>query len=96
MPPHKDGSFIIGRYIENLGDVTDGRTYVLLTRNEGVVYKRLNKNGKNRLMLLSDNAFYKPYEVKVSEILEIWEYTCSIATSEFTPDDFSPQSIRLC
>ena len=47
-----------------------------------------------RLMLQSDNAFYKPYEVKVSEILEIWEYTCSIATSEFTPDDFNPQSIK--
>jgi hypothetical protein len=35
------------------------------------VYKRLNKNGKNALMLHSDNTIYLPYEIKASEILEI-------------------------
>ena len=45
-------------------------------------------------MLQSDNTFYKPYEVKFSEILEIWEYTCSIAAEEFTPDDSSSENIK--
>lgn len=94
MPPHKDGSFIIGRYIENLREVRDGRTYVLLTKEEGIVYKRLNKNGMSSLVLSSDNTFYEPYSVKVSDVLEIWEYACSIATNEFEPDDSGPQSIR--
>jgi hypothetical protein len=94
MPPHKDGSFIIGRYVEQLGHITDGRTYILLTRNQGIVYKRLNKNGKNNLVLKSDNAFYEPYSIKASDVLEVWEYACSIATSEFDPDEMSPQSIR--
>ena len=94
MPPHKEGSFIIGRYVEQLGDVRDGKTYILLTKNEGIVYKRLNKNGKNSLMLISDNTFYEPYSVKASDVLEIWEYACSIATAEFEPDSLSPQSIR--
>ena len=94
MPPHKDGSFVIGRYVESLGEVRDGRTYILLTKNEGIVYKRLNKNGQNSLMLISDNTFYEPYKVKASDVLEIWEYACSIATKEFEPDDMSPQSIR--
>ena len=94
MPPHKDGSFIIGRYIENLGEVLDGKTYVLLTRNEGIVYKRLNRNGQNAFVLQSDNSYYKPYDIKASEILEIWEFACSIATKEFLPDDFSPESVR--
>jgi len=93
MPPHNDGSFIIGKYVESLGEVRDGRTYVLLTKTEGIVYKRLNKNGKNSLMLISDNAFYDPYTVKASDVLEIWEYACSIATKEFEPDD-SPETIR--
>lgn len=93
MPPHRDGSFIIGKYIENLGEVRDGRTYVLLTKTEGIVYKRLNKNGKNSLVLKSDNTFYEPYSVKASDVLEIWEYACSIATNEFEPDD-SPETIR--
>ena len=94
MPPHSEGSFIVGRYVENLGEVRDGKTYILLTRDEGIVYKRLNKNGKNSLMLISDNTFYDPYTVKASDILEIWEYACSIATKEFEQDNLDPQSIR--
>lgn len=94
MPPHRDGSFIIGKYVESLGEVRDGRTYILLTKNEGIVYKRLNKNGKNSLVLTSDNTFYEPYLVKASDILEVWEYACSIATNEFEPDSLEPQSIR--
>lgn len=87
MPPHKEGSFIVGKYVEKLGDVMDGRTYIVVTRNHGIVYKRLNKNGKNTLMLQSDNPIYSPYEVRASEIMEIWEYSCSIATKEFEPED---------
>ncbi|WP_339656780.1 helix-turn-helix domain-containing protein [Flavobacterium frigidarium] len=94
MPPHKSGFYIVGRYVESLGEVRDGKTYILLTKNEGIVYKRLNKNGKNALVLHSDNAYYKSYEVKASEILEIWEFACSLATEEFTPDDLTPESLK--
>ncbi|MFC6096425.1 XRE family transcriptional regulator [Flavobacterium qiangtangense] len=93
MPPHKEGSFIVGKYVEKLGDVMDGKTYILLTKNEGIVYKRLNKNGRN-LTLQSDNRVYRPYEVKASEILEIWEYACSIATKEFLPDDLGTENVK--
>jgi hypothetical protein len=94
MPPHREGSFVIGQYVEQLGDVRDGKTYILLTKNEGIVYKRLNRNGKNSLKLVSDNTFYEPYSVKASDVLEVWEYACSIATTEFEPDEMTPQSIR--
>jgi hypothetical protein len=71
-------------------------TYIVITKSQGIVYKRLNKNGRNALMLHSDNTIYLPYEIKASEILEIWEYACSIATNEFTPDDLSAESLRIC
>lgn len=82
MPPHEEGSIIIGRYIENLGDVRDGKTYILITVSEGMVYKRLNKNKKNILIVESDNNFYPTYEIKVSDILEIWEFVCNIGTND--------------
>jgi transcriptional regulator with XRE-family HTH domain len=82
MPPHEDGSIIIGRYVETLGEVLDGKTYIFITKNEGMVYKRLNKNKKNELVLESDNRLYPSYEVKASDILEIWEYECSIARTD--------------
>jgi hypothetical protein len=34
--PHKSGFFIVGRYVEKLGDVMDGKTYILLTKNKGL------------------------------------------------------------
>ena len=94
MPPHRDGSFIVGKYVENLGEVRDGKTYIVLTKNDGIVYKRLNRTGKNKLVLKSDNIIYQPYEIGMSEILEIWEYACSFATSEFEPDDLGIENIR--
>lgn len=94
MPPHRDGSLIVGRYLENLSEIADGKTYVLLTENDGVVYKRMRGSGEGRYLLSSDNEFYAPYEIDASSILEVWAYAASISTHEFEPDDLSPQSIR--
>ena len=94
MPPHKEGSFVVGEYIERLDDVVDGKTYILITKTNGIVYKRLNKKGKNLLIAKSDNTIYEPYEVKASEILEIWRYSCSIATQEFEQDDLGVLSVK--
>ncbi|MCG9790871.1 XRE family transcriptional regulator [Flavobacterium algicola] len=94
MPPHQDGDIIVGRYVERLGEVLDGKTYILITRSEGMVYKRLNKNKKNALAVASDNYFYPPYEVKASDILEIWEYQCSIARSDKKTEELESTSIK--
>ncbi|AWA30749.1 XRE family transcriptional regulator [Flavobacterium magnum] len=94
MPPHKEGSFIVGQYIERLTDVIDGKTYILITKNDGIAYKRLKKNSASSLTAQSDNTIYEPYEVKASEVLEIWQYACSIATQEFEQDDFGVMSVK--
>ena len=94
MPPHQDGSFIIAKFIEDHREVKIGKTYVLLTLNEGIVYKRIAGKEKKSVLLSSDNAFYEPYQVNFSEILEIWEYASSIATKEFEPDDLNAESIK--
>ena len=94
MPPHEDGSIIVGRYIEKLGEVMDGKTYIFITKNEGMVYKRLNKNKKNALVLESDNSFYPAYEVKASDILEIWEYECNIGRSDRKPEISETVSVK--
>jgi transcriptional regulator with XRE-family HTH domain len=96
MPPHKEGSFIVGKYIDRISDVQDGKTYVVLSKSEGIVYKRIYRKNKkeNTLVLHSDNPVYKPYEIKSQDILEIWEYAASIATKEFQPEDLNYESIR--
>jgi transcriptional regulator with XRE-family HTH domain len=94
MPPHEDGSIIIGRYVETLGEVLDGKTYIFITKNEGMVYKRLNKNKKNSLVLESDNRLYPDYEIKASDILEIWEYECSIGRNDKKPKIKEPLGVE--
>ncbi|MBX2953896.1 MAG: LexA family transcriptional regulator [Leadbetterella sp.] len=94
MPPHSEGSFIIGKYVERKDDLKEGKTYVFITRHEGISYKRLGKKKRNSLLLSSDNPFYMPYEVDLADLLEVWEFACSIATSEAQPDDLRPQTIR--
>lgn len=96
MPPHNDKSFIVGKYIEKLADIKDGRTYVVLSKNDGIVYKRLYRKPKRETIFLfhSDNAIYKPYEVKASEILEVWQHVCSFCTSEFQPDDLGVMNVK--
>jgi transcriptional regulator with XRE-family HTH domain len=89
MLPLVPGTVIIGSYVEQLRDIKSGKTYVLVTSTEGVVYKRvfnyLDENGK--LFFVSDNEHYKPYEVKGGDVLEIWEAKAFISTDFPNPKD---------
>lgn len=95
MLPMKDGSFVVGRYVEDRSDIRNGRTYVLLTLNDGMVYKRVHNHIASRgtLELVSDNKSYQPYEVPISEVLELWEFTCAIQTQEYSPEELKLDSI---
>jgi transcriptional regulator with XRE-family HTH domain len=94
MLPVKDGSFVVAKYVENMLDVKDGRTYIVLTKDDGLVYKRLYNNKKdNRLILQSDNKSYMPYEVNMEDVLELWEFTCCINTQEYSEKELKLSSI---
>lgn len=94
MPPHKEGSFVVGEYVERINEIIDGKTYILITKSNGMSYKRVFKKDKNSLMAHSDNTIYEPYEVLYSDLIEIWRYSCSIATQEFEPDDLGALSVK--
>lgn len=89
MLPLISGTIVIGTYVDQLQDIKSGRTYVLVTQTEGVVYKRvfnyLAENGK--LFLVSDNEVYKPYEIRAEEVLEVWEAKAFISTDFPNPGD---------
>jgi transcriptional regulator with XRE-family HTH domain len=74
MLPTPSGSIIIGEKVSNLDDVKNNSAYIVLSRTEGVVYKRIVKNNrnKNKIMLVSDNPVFQPYQVNASDILELW------------------------
>ena len=91
----REGAFVVGKFVESTDHLRDGQTYVVVTHNEGLVYKRVYRNvqNKNVLIFKSDNAFYAPYEVRVDEVIELWEYTCKIDMQNYANDDLNLQSI---
>lgn len=95
MLPVKDGAFVVAKFIEDFKEVKDGRTYIVLTKEDGLVYKRVYNRMKDRksLLLYSDNKTYAPYEVKIGDVLELWEFTCCINTQEYDKDELKLSSI---
>lgn len=74
MLPTPSGSIIVCEKIEDLNDVKNDQPYIVVSRNEGIVYKRVEKNNryKNKLTLVSDNPQYQPYQINTEDVAELW------------------------
>ncbi len=75
MLPIESGTIVIGQYVESVADIKSGKTYILVTESEGVVYKRVFNyiEEKQKLFLVSDNKTFTPYEIHMDDVVEIWE-----------------------
>lgn len=83
MLPIESGSIVIASYVENLGEIKNNRTYVIVGKNEGLVYKRVVRNEDRRsLILISDNPLYAPYEIGYEDVSEIWQYYAHLSFSD--------------
>lgn len=75
MLPTPSGSVIVGEKVDNMEEIKNNTACIVISRHEGIVYKRIQKNGrqKNKLTLVSDNPVFHPYTVNAEEILEMWQ-----------------------
>lgn len=75
MMPTPSGSVIVGEKVEDLDEVKNNNTYIVVSRNEGIVYKRMMKNtrAKNKYTLISDNPAYQPYNIDAEDVIEVWK-----------------------
>ena len=93
MNPIPDKSWVIGEYLENWYDIRDGQAYIILTVDDGIVFKLVNNflKKKKTLELVSLNDEYEPYEVHANEIKEVWKF-CNYISTEI-PDALQKSSI---
>ncbi len=74
MLPLLPGTIVIGEFVDDIRNIKSGKTYILITQREGIVYKRvfnyLDENGT--LFLVSDNRQYAPYQLNGSDVMEMW------------------------
>lgn len=95
MPPVVDGSYVTGEYVENWMHIKDGTPCILVTRDEGIVFKIVHNEIQNRgcLVLSSTNPLYEPYEVPVDSILELWRFVNYISP-ELPPANVTKDSMQ--
>jgi transcriptional regulator with XRE-family HTH domain len=95
MLPMKDGAYVVAKFVEDFNDIKNGSSYVVVTANDGMTYKRIydKVEEKGALLLSPDNTSYQSYHVPISEVLELWEFTCSINTQEYDERDLKLSSI---
>lgn len=74
MLPVPSGAIIFGEYIEDVAAIKNGKPYVIVTKEEGIVFKRVFNFVKEerKLLLVSDNRLYPPYAVEAADVLEVW------------------------
>jgi len=99
MPPLDDGDYVTGEYVENWGNIKDGFPYLIVTQNDGIVFKVVYNKIKesNSLLLCSTNDFYKPYSVPITEVSEVWKFVNYMSNEppkleakvDHVPNDFS-------
>jgi transcriptional regulator with XRE-family HTH domain len=89
MEPIPSGAYIITEYVQDWHDIKDGKTYILVTRDEGVVYKRVYLHPSGELWLKSDNPQYETYSVHLNRLLEAWRAVGYVCTTIPEPDAMS-------
>lgn len=91
MLPIPDKSWVTGEFLHDWREIKSGNAYIVLTINDGIVFKiaenKIEERGK--LVLYSLNPLYEPYEVHINDVKEIWRFVNYI--SDELPEPVLPQ-----
>lgn len=87
MLPIPDSAWVTGEFVQDWNTIKDGEFYVVLTLNEGLVFKQLKNELAERgcFRMISLNKAYEPYELAASEIREIWKFVHYISRDVAEP-----------
>jgi transcriptional regulator with XRE-family HTH domain len=83
MLPTPSGSVVVGEKVSGMEDIKNNQAYIVVSKQDGIVYKRVVKNTrtKAKLTLVSDNPLYEPYEISSGDVVEIWKAQWVISKS---------------
>lgn len=77
------GAYLIGQFVKNWYDIADGKSYVVVARQMGAVYRRLFNQVKIKgtLLLSSDKAGIPTFEMPIKDVVEVWEIKAFFSTT---------------
>jgi len=96
MLPIPDGSYVTGEFIQNWNFIRTKHAYIILTLDDGIVFKVVENKIKTNhsLVLHSFNPIYKPYEIMISEIKEIWKFVNYISSELPEPNSYRDNMVK--
>jgi len=76
MLPIEHGAWVTGVFVQDWTTIRDKDAYIILTIEEGVIFKVVENQIRNegKLVLHSLNPVYKPYDLMVKDIREVWQF----------------------
>ena len=74
MLPVAPGSWVTCSYIRDWTSVKDGNPCIVVTREDGIVFKLVYKKTENTFLLVSNNRSFKPYELEINKVVELWKF----------------------
>ena len=88
MLPIPSGSVVIGEFVQNFYNIKKGEGYIIVTREEGIVFKIVQDyiSEKRALLLASLNSAFQPYELPITELHEAWKFVCYLNTEIPEPE----------
>jgi transcriptional regulator with XRE-family HTH domain len=92
MLPIPEKAWVTGEYVVDWNTLKTGEACVVLTINDGIVFKILENRleAAGSFILYSLNPLYEPYEINVQEIREIWKFVHFI--SHEIPEPVIPEN----
>lgn len=96
MLPVREGDFVVASHVESTSEIKNGKTYIVLTQNDGLVYKRVYTQdlGEGKMRLVSDNKEYQSYEIHLNDVLELWEFCLRLDFNARAPEELNINSIH--
>jgi transcriptional regulator with XRE-family HTH domain len=88
MLPIQEGSWVVCEFIQDWHSILSGKPYILLTYNDGVVFKIVDNliQDEGLLRLYSLNPIYQPYDVKITDVREAWAFV-NVISDEFPENE---------
>ncbi len=88
MLPIPHGSWVTGEFVENWALIQDNQPCIILTLNDGIVFKVVENliQKERKLTLHSLNSAYDPYSIDVKDICEVWKFVHYISSEMPEPN----------
>jgi transcriptional regulator with XRE-family HTH domain len=92
MLPIPDKAWVTGEFLQDWNQVKTGEAYIILTLDDGIVFKIAENliKQESKLTLFSLNPMYDPFDVRVADIKEVWKFVHFI--SQDIPEPVLPEN----